>query len=87
MLAYELADLLCQPDLAVQTKLQLFLKKLYATLQSTVHFSKPAALHKAREQMWILYTTIRATILPPLWRKFLIVKCIQHRAIVDRISK
>ena len=50
-LAHELADFLCQPDPEVQTKLQLFSKELYSTLESTVNIA--AALHKAREQMWI----------------------------------
>ena len=54
----------------MQTKLQLFAKELYATLQLAVNFSKPAALYKAREQMWIQYTTIKATILPPLSKNF-----------------
>ena len=53
-LAHELADLLHRPEPAVQTKLQLFSKKLYATLQSTVHFLKPTALHKVRTNVYTI---------------------------------
>ena len=55
----------------MHTKLQLFSKELYSTLESIVHVAKTTALHKAREIMWIRYATARATILPPLWRNFI----------------